>query len=106
MEEHCDITIMEGMFYTEYYDELFVAAKEIFGLDNIFAYYWVIPFETTVERHNTRAKRDEFGEELMREWWREKDFICVIPEKKLTKELGLEETVELIYNEVNKEKCN
>ena len=38
----------------------------------------------------------------MRRWWREKDFIGFIPEKIFDQNLGLEEAVELVYNEVNK----
>lgn len=36
----------------------------------------------------------------MKRWWREKDFINFIPETILTKELRLEDTVELIYQNV------
>lgn len=36
----------------------------------------------------------------MKRWWKEKDFINFIPEIILTKELSLEDTVELIYQDV------
>ncbi|MFQ9873424.1 hypothetical protein [Waltera sp.] len=50
---------------------------------DIYAYYFDIPFEETVRRHNTRDKKQEFGEEDMRRWWREKDFSSVFNEKLL-----------------------
>lgn len=36
----------------------------------------------------------------MRRWWKEKDFIGSISEKILTKEIGLNETVDMIYEAV------
>lgn len=36
----------------------------------------------------------------MKRWWKEKDYIEIIPEKILTKELDLSETVDMIYHDV------
>jgi hypothetical protein len=47
----------------------------------VFAYYYDIPFEETLRRHETKDKRFEFGEAEMRRWWNEKDYIGIIPEK-------------------------
>lgn len=38
-----------------------------------------------------------FGAEDMRRWWVEKDYMKIIPEKILTKEIGLDEAVEMIF---------
>ena len=78
--EHCDVVILEGIMYDEWYSPLFKTANELYGMD-IYAYYFDIPFEETVRRHNTRDKKQEFGEEDMRRWWREKDFSSVFNEK-------------------------
>lgn len=39
----------------------------------------------------------------MRQWWNEKDYIGFIPEKTLTKELSLNDAVELVYGDVTSE---
>ena len=97
--KNCDVTILEGILFSGYYKPVFDTVIETFGSD-VFAYYYDIPFEETMKRHMTRDKRFEFGEAEMREWWAEKDYIGFIEEKKLGRELTLEETVEMIYSEV------
>jgi hypothetical protein len=71
-KEHSEIVILEGIMYDERYSPLFELANELYGAD-VHSYYFDIPFEETVRRHQTRDKSQEFGEELMRQWWREKD---------------------------------
>lgn len=41
----------------------------------------------------------------MRRWWREKDYLEIIPEKKIGPEMSLEENVEMIFKEVTGEQC-
>ena len=98
---HSAVTILEGILDSEQYLALFETAVEQFGQE-IYAYYYDLPFEEILRRHSTKPNRHEFGEEDMRRWWREKDFIGFIPEKIFDQNLGLEEAVELVYNEVNK----
>lgn len=59
-----------------------------------------MPFEETLLRHQTKPNRDEFGEEDMRRWWRDKDYLTIIPQTILREDLSLEDAVELIYNDV------
>ncbi len=75
-------------------------AIEIFK-DKIFAYYYDIPFEETLKRHETRDKKFEFGEKEMRKWWNEKDFIGIIPEKVLKQEISFEEAVNIIFRDIS-----
>ena len=70
--------------------------------DNIFAYYFDIPFEETLNRHKQKPNSHEFGEKEMRRWWNEKDLLNIIPEVCLNKELSLNEIVEKIYEDVTK----
>lgn len=93
------VVILEGILYSDYYKELFETAKDEFGSD-IYAYYYDLPFEETLLRHQTKPNKFDFGENDMRRWWREKDYIGTIFEKVLTKEDSLTDTVELIYREV------
>lgn len=92
----CDVVILEGIMYDEWYSPLFKTANELYGMD-IYAYYFDIPFEETVRRHNTRDKKQEFDEEDMRRWWREKDFSSVFNEKIITSDIDADSIVEMIY---------
>lgn len=96
---HSEITILEGILPTDDYRELFEAAVEEYA-ENIFAYYYDIPFEETLLRHQTKPDHDRFGEIEMKRWWREKDYLDIISETKLNKEQSLKEVTELIYHNV------
>lgn len=85
---HCEYIILEGILYTDWYKPLFEFAKKLFK-DNIFAYYWDISFEETLRRHYTRDKRFEFGEEAMKRWWLEKDYMQFITEHKIAVSISL-----------------
>lgn len=93
--KHCNIVILEGILNAQWYMPLFQTALELFGED-IYAYYYDLPFEETVLRHQTKAKKNEFGVQDMKRWWIEKDYIKVIPEKRITAEQTLEEAVNMI----------
>ena len=95
-----EITIMEGILPTKEYRRLFEAAKRAFG-DDIFAYYYDLPFEETLNRHQTKPNCNEFGEADMRQWWKEKDYLPTMQETILTKDLSLEDVVEMIYAQVS-----
>ncbi len=96
---HSEVTILEGILPAGDYGPLFEAALEAYGTD-IFAYYYDLPFEETLLRHRTKPNRNDFGEEEMRRWWREKDLLPMLRETVFTKEVGLEEAVETIYRQV------
>ena len=59
-----EVVILEGIMYAYWYRTLFVQAKELYR-DNIYAYYFDIPFEETVRRHQMRDKCNEFGAEAI-----------------------------------------
>lgn len=96
-KKNSEITILEGILYSDYYMPLFEKAIEEYGV-NIFAFYYDLPFDETLLRHSTKPNRLDFGEEDMRRWWREKDFINIIPEKIITKDISLSDTVDMIYD--------
>ena len=99
--ENCEVVILEGIFIADWYRELFEAAIELYGSD-IYAYYFDIPFEETVRRHQTRSKAAEFGADEMREWWKEKDYLDMIKENIITEDMSKDEIVNEIYLRV----CN
>lgn len=94
------VTILEGILNAQWYKPLFQRALEIYGPENIHAYYYDLPFEETLRRHETKPNRFDFGPEDMRRWWKEKDLIELIPEEILTAEVELSEAVERIYQTV------
>ncbi len=96
--ENSEVTILEGILPAEDYAPLFERALELFGRENVFAYYYDLPFEETLRRHGTKSGVN-FGEEDMRRWWQEGDYLPVLEETRLTPELSLEEAVELIYRQ-------
>ena len=98
--DHSTVTILEGILYADIYQPLFEEAVRLFGQEQIFAYYYDIPFEETLARHQTKGSRGEFGEEEMRRWWREKDLSPVLSEQLLTTEVTLEAAEEQIYTAV------
>ncbi|MCI5954543.1 MAG: AAA family ATPase [Lachnospiraceae bacterium] len=64
---HSDIVILEGIMYADWYRPLFELARRIYGKE-IYAYYFDLPFEETLRRHQTKPNCREFGEEAMRRW--------------------------------------
>ncbi len=70
---HSSVVILEGIMDSRYYKPLFELAEELYDTQ-IYAYYFDLPFEETLKRHQTKPNCHEFGEKEMRRWWKEKDF--------------------------------
>jgi len=100
-KNNCDIVILEGILNSKWYKNLFENLLDEFK-DQIFAYYFDIPFEETLNRHQQKPNAHEFGEKEMKEWWNENDLLNIIPEVLLYKELSLNEIVDIIYKDVIK----
>lgn len=98
-KENCDFVILEGILNSRWYKELFEQIKAEFG-SNVYAYYYDLPFEETLLRHKTKPNCNEFGEEEMKKWWNEKDYIGIIQEKMINKETSLDAAVNMIFNDV------
>ncbi len=99
-EAHSDVVILEGIMYADWYRSLFELAVQIYDEKNIYAYYFDLPFEETLRRHQTKPNCQEFGAEAMQRWWREKDFSDVLNEMSITSEKDLESIVAKIYHDV------
>ncbi|CDD47055.1 uncharacterized protein BN699_00238 [Firmicutes bacterium CAG:534] len=78
---------------------MFRQAARLYGAE-VYAYYFDLPFEETLRRHQTKPNCGEFGEEAMRRWWREKDFSPVLKEKSITSEKEIQDIVGEICGEV------
>ena len=97
---HCDYVILEGILFSETYEALFHCIQSEYAAENIHAYYYDIPFEETLRRHETKPNRADFGPEAMRDWWKEKDYIGYLPEKILTQTMTLEDAAAQILADV------
>ena len=98
-KDNCKVVIIEGIFNSKKYLDLFDKLKNVFK-DDVYAFYFDIPFEETLLRHENKLESNEFGEKEMRLWWNEKDFLSIIKEFVITKDLTLSETVQYIYEVV------
>ena len=96
---HSDIIILEGIMYADWYKPLFEYAIQLSDT-KVYAYYFNIPFEETLKRHLTKPNCNDFGEETMRRWWREKDIYDVLNEVCITAERDIENIVSDIYSAV------
>ncbi len=97
---HSEVTILEGIMYSEWYKPLFEFANQLYG-GEISAYYFDISFEETLKRHKTKPNCLEFGEEAMRRWWKEKDYSEVLLEAPITEEQELQSIVQDIFDSVS-----
>ncbi|WP_202708881.1 kinase [Sporosalibacterium faouarense] len=98
-KKNSNIVILEGILNAEWYKGLFLNLQIEFD-NQIFAYYFDLPFKETLKRHKNKSNAHEFGEKEMRKWWNEKNFIKIIPEVNIYKEQSLNEIVEMIYEDV------
>lgn len=98
--KHSDIVILEEIMYADWYKPLFELAIRLYGTE-VYAYYFDLPFEETLKRHQTKPNCNEFGEEAMRRWWREKDFSDVLRERIITSEKEIPDIVTEICRDIN-----
>ena len=96
---HCEIVILEGIMYADWYQPLFELAVQLYGT-NIFVYYFDLPFEEILKRHQTKPNCNDFGEEAMRRWWRDKDFSDVLNEQVITSEKDMQTIIRGICDSV------
>lgn len=80
---HSEVTILEGILRADWYRSLFELAVQLYG-GHIFAYYYDLTFEETLKRHWTKPNANEFGEEELRSWWRDRDYLETIDEVRIT----------------------
>ena len=94
---HCEYVILEGILDASCYHSLFSVIAEEFA-ENIYAYYYDLPFDETLRRHQSKPNHADFGETDMRLWWKEKDYIGFIPETTLTAEIDADMAIKHILS--------
>lgn len=98
-KDKAKIIVIEGILGTHIYKKMFLDLLLSFK-ENAHVYYFDIPFEETVRRHQTRPKAGQWGAERMKKWWLEKDYLNVPNEKIIHSDLTEEEIVEMILTDV------
>ncbi|MCL2360481.1 MAG: AAA family ATPase [Defluviitaleaceae bacterium] len=102
--EKCKISILEGILYSDIYENLFSFIQRTY-VKNIHAYYFDLTFEETINRHLQKPTANDYGEAEMRMWWREKDYLPNIPEKLLKEDMKKGDIVDLILNDLKSDRC-
>lgn len=91
--------IVEGIFVNERYgDTLRKLIDDFEGQSNV--YYFDIPFEETLQRHSSKPNAHEFGEEEMRKWWIEKDYLNTPDEKYITASMDEDEIIAMLADDI------
>lgn len=100
--KHCEITILEGILNSYMYDSLFKQIKDLYS-ENVYAYYFELPFEETIRRHKIRKQTDDIGirEAEMKDWWREKDYLSDIQEQKIDCKSSIEDIINRILQDIS-----
>lgn len=98
-KDKCDCVIVEGILDKGRYGDMLRGLIRFFD-QNADIYYFDLPFEETVKRHNNRPKKLEFGEDSLREWWMPQDFLEEDNEIILTSEMRQEDVLEIILSQI------
>lgn len=92
--------IIEGILVKKGYHKML---KDLINRsDQAFIYYFDIPFEETLKRHNQKPNKDEWGEKEMRQWWCEKDILGFKNEKLITKNMSQNQVISMVLNDINR----
>ncbi|MBM6613851.1 kinase [Desemzia sp. RIT804] len=95
----CKFVIVEGILDKGRYGDMLRGLIQFYN-QNADIYYFDLPFEETVKRHNERPKKLEFGENSMRAWWAPRDFLDEDNEILLTSELSQEDVIDMILSQL------
>lgn len=98
-KDKCEFVIVEGILYKNRYGEMLNNLIRFYD-EKAYTYYFDLPFEETVIRHNTSSKKIEFGEDSLRNWWNPNDYLGVNGEVMLTSDLSQEDVLKLILKQL------
>lgn len=100
--KQCQTVILEGILRSDWYHPIWQKIIDLYGLENTYAYYYDLPFDETIKRHSGREKAKAFGQEALKRWWLDKDYLTIIPETQLTSKISLEEAKKRILSNLKK----
>jgi len=90
--------VIEGILVRATYGKMLYELAESF--DEVYVYYFDIPLEETFRRHRTKPNAHEFGEELMRELYVERDLLGMPDEVVFTEDLSQDDILARILHDV------
>lgn len=93
-----ETVIAEGIFGAQKNGTKLMELTKIADIAHV--YYFDIPFDETVRRHETKPNSYEFGRSEMLEWWKEDDYLGASREVSITQELSPEKIVNRILADV------
>lgn len=89
--------LLEGIFDAERYARMFTGILSSHPTNNHF-FYFDIPFEATLRRHQSKPNKDEFGETEMRSWYKDKDLLHCAEEILIPESYTQRQTVEFLLS--------
>ena len=98
--DNYEITILEGILVYRKYKTLFKKIKDIYATKDIYTFYYDLSFQETVNRHYSRAIKDEFNEETMKQWFVEKDYLNDFNETIFDSTISLEKAIDIIKEKI------
>lgn len=87
--------IMEGIFDSGRYEEMFKEIISMHPSDNFF-FYFDISLEETLGRHNTKHNKNDFGENELRSWYKKADFLKCIKEEIIPESNSMSESIKSV----------
>jgi len=91
--------IIEGIFVNERYGDMLRKLIDNFQGES-YVYYFDIPIDVTLQRHNLKPNAHEFGEKELRAWWIDKDYLGVSNEKLITANMSEDEISEMFVSDI------
>lgn len=98
-KEKCEYVIVEGILSKVRYGEMLHNLIQFYD-QNAAVFYFDLPFEETVKRHNQRSKRLDFGEDSLRDWWEPQDYLNENNETILSMEMTQEDVIQLVLEKI------
>ncbi|MCA0969195.1 kinase [Halobacillus litoralis] len=93
----CRVVILEGILNRSLYGDMIHQLVESFHR-RACLYYFDLPFEETVRRHQLREKKHEFGEESLERWWVPSDVLGIDGERLLSEDMSEQSILDSIKN--------
>lgn len=98
-KDRCKVVILEGIFKKQLYEKMLLHLIQYYN-NHVYVYYFDLPFEETVRRHNSRSLAKAFGEDSLKSWWLPEDYLGVEGEKVLTKDMTQKDITNLILQQL------
>ena len=93
--DHGYHVIMEGIFDSDRYKNMFEKIIRAHS-DNNYFFYFDVSFKETLRRHQSKPNKEDFGEKELRSWYKERDYLPFVREEIIPEGHTLEKIVELI----------